>query len=729
MWSLLTVYLLTQLTVTAQNITFSSASASSSFSPTPVTTSVPSPTGSLNDTVPGQNGYPPAQYWCKAGSNEPFCAGQLLQDVELSGIFGDSKTFSDKPTLHNLSETYAAFNQLTANVTVGQIEQFVEQYFKGEGLELEQVPIEGFNSTPALLNNISDPIYQGWVSVVNSYWTLLIRQTNQSALCNGDCESSLIPLNNTIVVPGDLLTNFMDFISVYGFVPNGGRIYYLNRSQPPMFVQMLDAYIQETGNLTMLERALPLASAEMLWWYNNRSITVTSPYTGLNRTVYHYSVTNTAPRPEGYQEDYETVMGTTPTLNDTGKADLYSELASGAESGWDYSARWCKQPVINISNNNPALRTLNVRAIVPVDLNSLLAGDHALLANLYEVYANSTNFINSTDSGNSTGSANSTDSSNSTTAYHRQMASNLSDAILDLHWDPAKSWFYDFNLTSNNRSELYTPAGTIPLWQNITPSEVVGNDTAALSVVSGARYLLGKYPGIPSVATLLYTGLNWDFPNSWPPHVYTSIKAFETLGRVNPNASVLTNLTLSFDNVTTGQLGLNESQLQPEDPSLGGNTTLQVQNTEGKPWPLALSVEWAERYMQAAFCTWYSTGGEIPNLLTQLPISQLNASGTYTAGTTGVMFEKFNITDPDASGGGGEYTVQVGFGWTNGVVLWLANEFGQYLPRPNCPLIPIIELENGKNVTVFGNGTEVNGTVYGNGTQMGIYTGYRIPRK
>lgn len=28
---------------------------------------------------------------------------------------------------------------------------------------------------------------------------------------------------------------------------------------------------------------------------------------------------------------------------------------------------------------------------------------------------------------------------------------------------------------------------------------------------------------------------------------------------------------------------------------------------------------------------------------------------------------QFNATDPDAAGGGGEYTVQIGFGWTNGV--------------------------------------------------------------
>ncbi len=64
-------------------------------------------------------------------------------------------------------------------------------------------------------------------------------------------------------------------------------------------------------------------------------------------------------------------------------------------------------------------------------------------------------------------------------------------------------------MTSNARSELYTPAGTFALWQNITPSQVKGNETAALEVVSGVRYLLSKYSGPPSVATLLFTGLNW----------------------------------------------------------------------------------------------------------------------------------------------------------------------------------------------------------------------------
>lgn len=54
------------------------------------------------------------------------------------------------------------------------------------------------------------------------------------------------------------------------------------------------------------------------------------------------------------------------------------------------------------------------------------------------------------------------------------------------------------------------------------------------------------------------------------------------------------------------------------------------------------------------------------------------------------MFEKFSIRDIDIGGLGGEYTVQAGFGWTNGVVLWVANTFGGELVAPTCPN-PLVE--------------------------------------
>jgi alpha,alpha-trehalase len=75
--------------------------------------------------------------------------------------------------------------------------------------------------------------------------------------------------------------------------------------------------------------------------------------------------------------------------------------------------------------------------------------------------------------------------------------------------DTVISWFYDFNMTSNARSDLYTPAGTFALWQNITPPALSENETAGLAIVAGQRFLLGMYSGVPSVASLLYTGLNW----------------------------------------------------------------------------------------------------------------------------------------------------------------------------------------------------------------------------
>jgi hypothetical protein len=67
-------------------------------------------------------------------------------------------------------------------------------------------------------------------------------------------------------------------------------------------------------------------------------------------------------------------------LNASAKADLYAEIATGAESGWDYTVRWVKYPVVNKTDEAQTLRGLNIRSIIPVDLNALLAGDHALVS-------------------------------------------------------------------------------------------------------------------------------------------------------------------------------------------------------------------------------------------------------------------------------------------------------------------------------------------------------------
>ena len=61
------------------------------------------------------------------------------------------------------------------------------------------------------------------------------------------------------------------------------------------------------------------------------------------------------------------------------------------------------------------------------------------------------------------------------------------------------------------------------------------------------------------------------------------------------NASTIGNLTIPFAQVVPNQLGLNETDLQPQPDSTIGNTTTLLAEAQGQPWPMALSIEYANR--------------------------------------------------------------------------------------------------------------------------------------
>lgn len=139
--------------------------------------------------------------------------GQILQTVNLAQLYTDPKTFVDKPTLNSTQSVLTAFASINATdsnstTTEGSVLNFVDTNFGGEGLELEALVLgsSSSNSTPAFLQNVTDPVLNAWAGVVNGYWSDLIRATNESAVCEEGtserCESSLIPLNHTFVIPG-----------------------------------------------------------------------------------------------------------------------------------------------------------------------------------------------------------------------------------------------------------------------------------------------------------------------------------------------------------------------------------------------------------------------------------------------------------------------------------------------------------------------------------------------
>lgn len=57
-----------------------------------------------------------------------------------------------------------------------------------------------------------------------------------------------------------------------------------------------------------------------------------------------------------------------PPLNDSQKANLYAEFASGGETGWDFSMRWFPGSPSKVGG----LVSLNVRNMVGPDLNGIL---------------------------------------------------------------------------------------------------------------------------------------------------------------------------------------------------------------------------------------------------------------------------------------------------------------------------------------------------------------------
>ncbi|ODQ51086.1 glycoside hydrolase [Saitoella complicata NRRL Y-17804] len=593
-----------------------------------------------------------------------YCPGEILQNIQLAQPFDDSKTFVDLPTIRPLDEVLAAWANLTLPFEGNDtLSQFLDTYFGQPGTEIEAVNISA-PANPAFLRGINDTVVKGFASAVNGYWPQLARRyVGDDVLCDG-CVSSFIPVNRTFVVAGgrfreyyywdsffiieglllselydiasNIILNFLDLVDQFGFMPNGGRIYYLNRSQPPFLTQMVRRYVDTTGDVSFLERALPTLDLEYQFWMKNTTVRIQSPYSNTTRHLNRYYVNNTQPRPESYLEDYQTAHNTSfygangtvyparTNLSQSQIESLYSDLATGAETGWDYSSRWLKQSALADNGNAPndyILRTLNTRNIVPVDLNSILYYNEVELARFWSMIASNTTANSSIEVRNIT--TNATTSAVKQSQFYTHAAQERKIAMQDLLWDAGNYSFYDFNLTSNARNKEFTPANYLPFWAGAAPEWTHANTSIIEEIWEPVLHDLTEYPG--GVATSdITTGLQWDFPNVWPPLQYL----------------------------------LMEGLIRESNATFARNLTIEI----------------AQRYMDSAFCSWYATGGSVPNVLPQLPGES----------ATGNIFEKFNASDIDAAGGGGEYTVAVGFGWTNGVILWTANQYGDLLQTPDC---------------------------------------------
>lgn len=71
-----------------------------------------------------------------------------------------------------------------------------------------------------------------------------------------------------------MLENFLSLIDRFGFIPNGGRIYYLARSQPPLLSGMIKSYVDHTHDYNFAIHSIELLVREFEYFMTNKTVIV-----------------------------------------------------------------------------------------------------------------------------------------------------------------------------------------------------------------------------------------------------------------------------------------------------------------------------------------------------------------------------------------------------------------------------------------------------------------------
>lgn len=527
-------------------------------------------------------------------SSEIYCHGRLLEKIQMSHIYADSKTFVDMKLKQSPEKTLKIFDEFIAknpDPTNTELQKWIEENFEEPGSEFEYWYPDDFTKTPSVLNKIHDKGLRNFASELNGIWTELGRKIKKEVQDNDELYS-IVYVENPMIVPGGrfrefyywdsywvlrglllsemthtakgMLENFFSIVRRFGFIPNGGRIYYSMRSQPPLLTPMVKSYVDNTKDYEFAVKSIDILALELDYWLKNHTISVKG------HTMAVYGDKSSGPRPESYREDIETGM---VFKTEEEKEAHYSELKAAAESGMDFSSRWF---IDENGENKGGLDNLKTRYIVPVELNAILHWNAKIIAEFYGYAGNVTK-----------------------QAEYLTIAKKFLDAVNDVLWDEDTGSWLDYDLINNKHRPYFTPTNLSPLWMrcyDVTKRLHIASKV--LNYINKTR--LDDYPGgVPT--TLQDTGEQWDWPNVWAPMQHI--------------------LIVGLDN-----LGVKESQEKAQD--------------------------WAQRWVLNNYLAFKETGA---------------------------MFEKYKATELGGYGGGGEYEVQKGFGWTNGVILDLLDRYGDVL--------------------------------------------------
>nr|XP_043608266.1 trehalase [Erigeron canadensis] len=450
---------------------------------------------------------------------------ETIQETALK-TFGpknfDPKLYVDLSLKFDLPVVKQAFNDLpktgNGSVLASDLNLFLTKFMNGAKEDLEYVePVDYVAKPDGFLPKVLHQGMKDWALEVHSLWKNLSRKVSNKVLEYPE-RHSLLPLKYPVIIPGSrfqevyywdsywvirgllaskmyetakgIVLNLIDLIDTYGYVLNGARAYYTNRSQPPLLSSMVIDVYKRTSDMDLVKKALPALIKEHAFWTSGIHNVTVEDSQGVRHNLSRYYAMWNQPRPESFTIDTETADKVT---DDCEKEQLYRELASTAESGWDFSTRWMK--------NTSDLTSLSTTMILPVDLNAYVLKmelDIAFLANV---------------------------TGESSHALHFTKASKARKKAMDsVFWDEEKGQWFDYwlndNLTSedvhkwdaSNQNQDIFASNFIPIWV-----QLFNSDETVVTKVSQSLESSGLLRAAGISTSLTNSSQQWDFPNGWAP--------------------------------------------------------------------------------------------------------------------------------------------------------------------------------------------------------------------
>lgn len=513
-----------------------------------------------------------------------YVKGEILSTIQGLDIFEDPKTFVDMPTKKPLKIVLQNFKKIK-NKNKKEMIQFLEENFHSAGSDVHMFVPKDFKQFPFSLNSIKNEKVKKWALEINKRWLYLFRKYKKVEKGHA---TSFLETERPFIVPGGrfreffywdtywiikgllvsgmtssvegMLENFFSFVKRFGYVPNGSRIYFLGRSQPPFLSMMTELYCKELSakeRKKYLKKKISFLEKEYQFWMENRVVEFRKGKDLHILNVYYSD--RTIPRPESYSNDKEIEKTFI-----TEKRNIFGEITAAAESGWDFSSRW--------TDHTNQLKTIQTSDIIPVDLQAFMFKNEILLSKMFKEIGDKKK-----------------------SKLYSKAAERRKFAIKEILWDEQDQIWRDFNIVKkefnnkNSYSSCFYPLyfGAFILEENITEKDFVKK------IIEGRKWKELLKPGGISVSNVI-SGQQWDSPNAW---------------------SVDQDLFVTF---------------------------LYEKNYYGDKKLKEIAIDVAQRFVDNVYSHWLH-------------------SKTF--------LEKYNASQLGEKGIGGEYVVQEGFGWTNGVVL------------------------------------------------------------